>query len=223
MLNRVPILTFFIALAGTAATPTLQQSLSMKQPIGVRISLDGRYVAYLVQQANWDENAFNSQIWIADTTSNEHYQLTFGKRTSGNPQWSPDSRRIAFTSDRDGKAQIYMIGVRGGEAAQLTAEENGVVEFAWSPDAKTIAYVAKPADGKAAKDRKDKYGDFEVVGGDYSMQHIFAIPAPEEVPLDPKQRPNAETLTSGDKFTVSDLAWSPDSTRIAFTGTRDPD
>src|SRR5947209_6527036 len=143
MLKRIATLSFVLALASRAATPTLQQSLSMKQSIGVRISPDGRYVAYLVQQANWDENAFNSQIWIADTASNDRYQLTFGKKTSGSPQWSPDSKRIAFTSDRDGKAQIYLIGVRGGEAVQITAEENGVVEFDWSPDGKTIAYVAE--------------------------------------------------------------------------------
>ena len=55
------------------------------------------------------------------------------------------------------------------------------------------------------------------------MQHLFAVPVPEEVPSDPKQRPKPEMLTSGDKFTVDDLAWSPDSTRIAFSGTRDPD
>src|SRR3954453_9583207 len=175
MLTRVATLVFVIALAGSAATPTLQQSLSMQQPIGVRISPDGNYVAYLVQQANWDENAFNSQIWIADTASNERYQLTFGKKTSGSPKWSPDSRRIAFTSDRDGKSQIYVIGVRGGEAGQLTAEENGVVDFVWSPDGKTIAYLAKPGDSKATKDRRDKYGDFEVIGNDYAMQHIFAV------------------------------------------------
>src|SRR3954468_10230312 len=223
MLKRVATLSFVIAIGGTAAIPTLQQSLSMKQPIGVRISPDGRYVAYLVQQANWDENAFNSQVWIADSVSNERYQLTSGKKTSGSPRWSPDSKRVAFTSDRDGKAQIYVIGVRGGEAGQLTAEENGVVDFDWSPDGKTIAYLARPADSKALKDRKDKYGDFEVIGGDYAMQHMFAVSVPEEVSSDPKQRPKPDALTSGDKLTVNDLAWSPDSTRIAFTAARDPD
>ena len=89
MLKSVATLAFVIALAGSAATPTLQQSLSMKQPIGVRISPDGRYVAYLVQQANWDENAFNSQIWIADTASNERYQLTFGKKQAAAPGGHP--------------------------------------------------------------------------------------------------------------------------------------
>src|ERR1700712_2361633 len=100
MLKSLAMALLFVPLASFAETPTLQQSLSMKQPIGVRISPDGRYVAYLVQQANWDENAFNSQICVADTASNERYQLTFGKKTSGSPRWSPDSRRIAFTSDR---------------------------------------------------------------------------------------------------------------------------
>lgn len=116
MLKRLAAVPFLLALAGLGAVPTLQQSLGMKQPIGVRISPDGRYLAYLAQQANWDENAFNSQIWIADTTTGERYQLTSGKKTSGSPRWSPDSKRVAFTSDRDGKAQIYVIGDRGGEA-----------------------------------------------------------------------------------------------------------
>src|SRR3954469_20160377 len=223
MLKSVATLSLVLALICGAATPTLQQSLSMKQPIGVRISPDGHYVAYLVQQANWDENAFNSQIWVADTVSNDRYQLTSGKKTSGSPRWSPDSKRIAFTSDRDGKAQIYIIGARGGEASQLTSEENGVIDFDWSPDGKTIAYLARPADSKGLRDRKDKYGEFEVIGGDYAMQHMFAVSVPDEVPSDPKQRPKPDVLTSGDKLTVNDLAWSPDSTRIAFTAARDPD
>lgn len=55
------------------------------------------------------------------------------------------------------------------------------------------------------------------------MQHIFAVHVPDEISSDPKQRTKSEMLTSGDKFTVNDLAWSPDSKRIAFTATRDPD
>jgi len=68
------------------------------------------------------------------TATGERYQLTSGKKASTGPQWSPDSRRLAFTSDRDGKRQIYLISPAGGEAAQLTAEETGVGAIAWSPD-----------------------------------------------------------------------------------------
>ena len=195
----------------------------MKQPVALRISPDRHYVSYVVQQANWDENAFDTQIWMADAVSGDCYQLTSGKKSSGNPRWAPDSKRLAFTSDRDGKPQIYVMSVRGGEAAQLTSEENGVEDFDWSPDGRTIAFLAKPADPKATKDRKDKYGDYEVIGSDYTMQHLFLIAVPEVVPSDPKGRPKAEALTSGNQFTIGDFAWSPDSRRIAFSAARDPD
>ena len=50
----------FCAAAGAAGipVPTIDESLSMKSVAGAQISPDGRYVAYTVQQANWDENDF---------------------------------------------------------------------------------------------------------------------------------------------------------------------
>src|SRR5262247_3449039 len=106
--------------AGPSQTPTVEQSLNMRSVAGPRISPDGRYVAYQVQKTNWDENAFETEIWIAVTSTGERYQLTNSKKSSTNPQWSRDSKRIAFISDRDGKRQIYLIAPNGGEAVQLT-------------------------------------------------------------------------------------------------------
>src|SRR3954454_271930 len=110
---------FVLAAGGFAAglsTPTIDQSLSMKSAAGAQISPDGRYVAYVVTQTNWEDNEFTQQIWIAQTATGERYQLTSGKKSSTSPQWSPDSRRLAFASDRDGKRQIYLIAPGGGEA-----------------------------------------------------------------------------------------------------------
>src|SRR5206468_449361 len=179
------------------------------------ISPDGRFVTYIVQNANWEENSFDTQIWVAQLATGEKYQLPSGKKSSQSPKWSPDSKRIAFVSDRDGKRQIYLISPAGGEAAQLTAEENGVGAIAWAPDGASIAFTSTGPDAKAKKDRKDKYGDFEVVGGDYSMSHLWLVKVPGEIPADPKKLPKAEPLTSGEQFTVGAFSWSPDGKRIA--------
>ena len=127
----------------------------------------------------------------------ERYQLTAGKKSSTGPQWSPDSRRLAFTSDRDGKRQIYLIAPAGGEAAQLTNEEAGVGAMAWSPDGASIAFTSSGPESKAMKERKEKYGDFFIVGGDYAMNHIWRVKVPAELPSDVKKLPKAERSRQG--------------------------
>jgi dipeptidyl aminopeptidase/acylaminoacyl peptidase len=212
-----------MALAAGGAVPTIDESLGMKAVSGAQISPDGRYVAYMVQQANWEENDFLTQIWIAVPATGERYPLTGGKKSAGVPQWSPDSRRLAFTADRDGKRQIYLISPAGGEAVALTKEENGVGNtVAWSPDGSAIAYTATGPD-KAHKDRKEIYGDFEIVEHDYTMNHLWLVKVPAELPSETKKLPKAEALTKGEDFSVNGFAWSPDGKRIAFGGSRDPD
>jgi dipeptidyl aminopeptidase/acylaminoacyl peptidase len=216
--------SLLVCLAAIAATtPTIDESLSMKSAGGAQISPDGRWVAYAIQQANWDENEFIGQIWLANTGTGERFQLTTGKKSSGNPQWAPDSRRLAFTSGRDGKSQIYVISPSGGEAMQLTNEDNGVGGIAWSPDGASIVFTSTGPDPKPMKDRKDKYGDFEIVTGDYRMSHLWQVKVPAEIPSDLKKLPKAEQLTKGEQFSVSGFSWSPDGKRIAFSASRDPD
>jgi dipeptidyl aminopeptidase/acylaminoacyl peptidase len=219
------VLTFFIAFASVAfaafdQTPTIDQSLNFKSAGNPRISPDGRFVAYQVQETNWEENAFESEIWIAVVATGERYQLTNAKKSSSAPAWSPDSKRLAFISDRDGKRQLYIIAPNGGEALQLTSVETGVGGFNWSPDGKRIAFTAAEPESKARKERKDKYGEYEIVKGDYTMTHLWMI----EVPVEAKEkRPEPLRLTEGTNFTVSGFNWSPEGERIAFSATKDPD
>src|SRR5882724_5099468 len=171
-------LAALLALPLFSQVPTIEQSLSFRSAGSPRISPDGRLVAYLVQDTNWEDNSFESQIWIYNVPTQERYQLTSGKKSSSNPQWAPDSRRLAFLSDRDGKRQIYLISPSGGEAIALTNEENGVGSMAWSPDGSWIAFTSAGPDAKSKKDRKDKYGEFDIIGGDYTMSHLWRIKVP---------------------------------------------
>ena len=208
------------AVAGPAQTPTIEQSLNLKSAGGPRISPDGRYVAYQVQKTNWEENAFETEIWMAVTATGECYRLTNAKKSSSNPQWSSDSKRLAFISDRDGKRQIYLIAPDGGEAVQLTTVETGISTLSWSPDGRRIAFTAADAESKSRKDRKEKYGEFEVIQADYAFTHLWMIDAPAEVK---DKKPEPVRLTEGSSSSVNGFSWSPDSGRIAFSAAKDPD
>lgn len=68
-------------------------------------------------------------------------QLTYGVGDNTNPVWSPDGRAIAFSSDRDGARDVYVIDAAGETLRRLT---NGYAadEPTWSPDGRRVAFSA---------------------------------------------------------------------------------
>jgi len=186
--------------------PTVDQIISLKRAGSPEISPDGRWVAYTIRETNWDDNAYETEIWLADAASGATRQLTNAKKSSQSPAWSPDGSKLAFSSDRTDKRQIYVINPQGGEAEAITSLEDGVSSFAWSPDGRTIAYTATEPKPAPIKDREKKYGEFQVVEQDHRMTHLFAIDVATRV---------TRTLTSG-AFTVGSFSWSPDGKSIAF-------
>src|SRR5208282_644006 len=172
--------------ASNSTTPTIDQSLEMKSAANPEISPDGKRVVYEVSRTNWEDNAFERDLWIVDAATGEGHQLTASKKSSTNAAWSPDGKWIAFLSDRpgqisgtpEGKKQIYLIAADGGEARQLTKVETGVNILAWAPSSKELAFSADDPEPKAMKDRKEKYGEYEVVHADYNMSHLWTLDIP---------------------------------------------
>src|SRR5215472_12269711 len=148
------------------ASPTVDQILSLKRAGSPQIAPDGRFVAYTIQRTNWDENAYETDLWLADTQTGGTRQLTAARKSSLAPAWSPDGTRLAFLSDRSEKRQIYLIDPHGGEADRLTSVEEGVSSFAWAPDSQTIAYASTEPQSASSKDRDKKYGEFQIVDAD---------------------------------------------------------
>lgn len=66
---------------------------------------------------------------------------TFEKR-SGSPRWSPDGKKIAFISNRDGPQDLYVKQISSGEMMRLTNSDEVESRPAWSPDGSTVIYGA---------------------------------------------------------------------------------
>jgi dipeptidyl aminopeptidase/acylaminoacyl peptidase len=199
--------------------PTIDDLLNLKTIAGSRIAPDGKSVAYGVTQADFEHDAFVTQLWIARDGA-PPFQLTRGQKSASAFRWSPDSRWLAFLSSRAGdKAQIFVIRPDGGEAIQLTNIESDVDGLEWSPDGRRIAFTAAEPETKAQKDRKERLGDYAVVRREYSFAHLYTLDVAAAM-----KAPVAGTAhTSGHDYSVEDFDWSPDGTRLAFSATVNPD
>ncbi len=217
----------------TVKTPTIDQSLETVSVNSPKISPDGRRVIYEQSRTNWETNAFDTELWIADVVTGSRHPLSLRGTSSSDAAWSADGRWIAFLSDRPGslkdspagKRQLYVMPSDGGEAQQVTKMEEGVNSFEWAPDSKHIAIAAQGPDTKAMKDRKESFGDYKVIHGDYQMAHLWLVeaPVPDEAGRISKLE-EPKLLTKGDEFSVTgEFSFSRDGARIAFSAQRDPD
>src|SRR4029079_13531578 len=100
-------------------------------------------------------------------------QLTNAAKSSSAPAWSPDGRKLAFRSDRTDRRQISLIDPAGGEAERITSGDEAAGSFKWSPDGRTIAYTMTDPLTDAMKSREKTYGQFEVIGGEHRMTHLW--------------------------------------------------
>ncbi|MGA8743611.1 MAG: DPP IV N-terminal domain-containing protein, partial [Terracidiphilus sp.] len=91
-----------VAQTPTAKVPTIDQSLEMHSVGSPKISPDGKRVVYEQTRTNWDANAFETDLWIADVATGERRQLTTAGHSCNSAEWSPDGKWIAFASDRPG-------------------------------------------------------------------------------------------------------------------------
>jgi dipeptidyl aminopeptidase/acylaminoacyl peptidase len=124
------------------ATGNLKQ-LSQRGGSDLQWSPDGRFIAYSANRVR-DEQTFlsNRDLYMIPSNGGEERLLTPG--TMGfkeqDPAWSPDSRKLAFVTDRNGFDNVAVLDVSTGDTKSLTETLFDHANPTWSPDGKSIAY-----------------------------------------------------------------------------------
>ncbi|MEO1030624.1 MAG: PDZ domain-containing protein [Bacteroidota bacterium] len=96
---------------------------------------------------------YGSDVWIAELNSNEAKRLTSTSAVESNPYFSPDGNWIAFSSNRAGRNNVYVISKNGGEPQQLTWHPSGSTVRGWSNDGKHILFASARETAPRAYDR----------------------------------------------------------------------
>ncbi len=144
-MKKLVLIFFLIPLslfAQSGKTPMkVTDLLKVKQVSGVSIHPDGQKILYSVNSiepeatSKW-EYRYNNQLWLYANGSSR--QLTSGG--GGQAVWSPDGKQLAFVRAAEGKPQIFLLNLDGGEPVQLTQSKYGAGQPKWSPDGSKIVF-----------------------------------------------------------------------------------
>jgi len=92
--------------------------------------------------------AMQGTLWRQKVGSKEATQLTDGPGYDSEPDWSPDGRRILYTSYRNDALELRVLDLRAGTNAALVSNGAVNLDARWSPDGSRIAYVSTAFQGR---------------------------------------------------------------------------
>lgn len=180
----------------------------------------------------------NIDIFVINPDGTWEIQLTHNSSSNRYPAWSPDGEKIAFMSTRDGDKEIYIMNSDGTEQKRLTNNQGVNFEPTWAPYGTDIAFTSNPNNNccrifiinltATAERTLTEYLEFS--------EHPTWSPDGTKIAFTGRLEPNEaeyvngifvinsdgtgkpRLLSSHSEGYYSEPDWSPDGTKIVFTG-----
>ena len=87
-----------------------------------------------------------ADIWTADEDGKNVKRITANKARDVYPRFSPDGKWIAFSSDRNGNFDVFIVASDGGTAKQLTFHSADDTVLGWTPDGRAVLFASSRGD-----------------------------------------------------------------------------
>lgn len=122
-----------------ATNETTRMTYNLGFEANPKWSPDGQYLVY---ESYSSSTHLDIYIMSADGSEQPQRLPASSDAPDFSPAWSPDHRRIAFVSWRDGNQDIYIFSLDTGETVNFTNSPNRQEDHpAWSPDGRTLAFT----------------------------------------------------------------------------------
>ena len=221
---------------------TFEDMMALKRIAEPVPSPDGRWVAFAAQDVDLEANKKTSHIWLVSLAGGEAKKISDDPAGEDRPRFSPDGKRLIYTSAKDGSSQIWIadFDTDGGtlsnahKLTSISTEADGAI---WAPDGKNILFVSTVypdcPDDACNKQRDDERAKSKVQASiftrlfyrhwnsytQFKRSHLFVIAAEGGTPHD---------ITPGDHevppFNLGGqdmYAISPDGQEVAYTSNHD--
>src|SRR5215218_5211859 len=207
---------------------TVDNLIATKRVGDPQLSPDGLTVAFTVGTVDKAANKTLTHIYTIRTDGTNLKQITSGDKSSSSPRWSPDGKRLAYTTG----GQVWTMEPDGDDRKQVTRISTGAGNPVWSPDGKWIAFnsdVFPECTSDACNEAEDARLEKSAVKAKVAERllfkhwnewrerkrtHVFVVSSGGGISAD---------FTPGDfdappygASTGVDYAFSPDSREIAF-------
>lgn len=224
-------LAFLVVCATAAASAlagpfTATELMKLKRLADPRLSPDGKWVAYAATDVDLSAGTRNTDLWLIPAAGGEARRLTTHAKSDSSPRWSPDGKRLAFLSSREGAPQVFLLDLAGGEPRRGTSLASGVNSFFWLDDRTLLAVSDVHPEGKPEEKDGSSARVYEHLlfrhwdtWEDGKRSHLLVVPL---------EGGEARDLTPGDRdvppFSLGgeDVAVSPDGKEVCFSRKDDP-
>ena len=233
---RILAISFALAVSVLAQTPsqkhpfTFEDMMALKR-VGAPVpSPDGKWVVFDCEDVDLAANTKISHLWIVPASGGESRRLNPTPIHEERPRFSPDGKRLIWTSKATDPTQIWMCdfdpqaGQLLGKPHQVTSISTGADGAIWSPDGKNIVFVSAVypdcKDDACNKQRDEELKKSKVKAKifsrlfyrhwnaftEFKRSHLFVIPAEAVVAaVVPTAEPNVQALGTSASTTPRDL------------------
>lgn len=122
--------------------------LNIRQVTQVAFQPGGESAVYVLNsiepdKEKKDEYVYLNRLALIQLKQPGNQRMLTGKEGASQPAWSPDGQQLAFVRAVEGKPQIFLMRLDGGEAIQLTQFRYGATNPVWHPQGQQLLFTAQ--------------------------------------------------------------------------------